>query len=189
MTGGERVWKGMDRDPEALAISAAAGDRSAFHDLVLATQEDVRIAIAARVGIPDLVEEVLQRTYIAAWDGLGAYRPEGRVGAWLAGIARNQALHALRERARRRQVPLAGIEDWIAPEPEEPEPELDLVVRLRRCLEALPEGARALLSRRYGDGADLTALAAASGRRPGAVAQQLQRLRDRLRACVAGGAT
>lgn len=177
----------MERELDALAHRAAAGDRAAFHDLVLATQADLRIAVAARVGVPELVEEVLQRTYIAAWDGLAAYRPEGRLGAWLAGIARNQALHALRERARRRQVPLAGIEEWIAPEPDEPEAEPDLVARLRRCLEALPEGARALLRSRYGDGADLAALAAASGRRPGAVAQQLQRLRDRLRACVAGG--
>ncbi len=176
-------------DPlDVLAVRAAGGDHAAFHDLVLATQADLRLAIAARVGIPDLVEEVLQRTYIAAWDGLTGYRPEGRCGGWLAGIARHQASHALRERARRRQQPLAGIEDWISPDPDEPEPEPDLIDRLRRCLAALPAGARDLLQRRYGDGADLAALAAASGRRSGAVAQHLQRLRDRLRACVAGGA-
>ena len=42
------------------------------------------------------VEDVLQETFLAAWRGAKAYRPEGTPGAWLWGIARRQAAALLR---------------------------------------------------------------------------------------------
>jgi RNA polymerase sigma-70 factor (ECF subfamily) len=60
-------------------------------------------------------EEVVQETLIAAHRGMGAYRGEGNVRAWLFGIARRQcARHLERKRAQRRHlelVPNAPDED------------------------------------------------------------------------------
>ena len=57
---------------DALAAAARSGDCEAFRSIVLATQAELRLAIAARLRVPDLIEEVLQRSYIAAWEALAA---------------------------------------------------------------------------------------------------------------------
>jgi RNA polymerase sigma-70 factor, ECF subfamily len=47
---------------------------------------------------PSDVEDVLQETFIAAWQGASSYRPEAKAGGWLWGIARRQAALLLRRR-------------------------------------------------------------------------------------------
>jgi RNA polymerase sigma factor (sigma-70 family) len=178
-------------EPDPTVVAAAArGDHEAFRAIVLATQGDLRIAIAARAGVPDLVDEILQRTYIAAWEALPRYRPEAPLMAWLRGIARNQTLVELRTRARRRQTRVEEIADLISPDPDNDEGDAAEahLAQLRRCLSTLAPQAQEILRRRYGDGQDLARLAVAYKRPAGALAQYLQRLRDRLRACVSASA-
>src|SRR5262245_56568802 len=59
------------------------------------------------VGDPELAREVLQDTFLRAWDGRETYDPaRGRMAWWLMGIARNRAIDLLRSRphqARRRE--------------------------------------------------------------------------------------
>lgn len=51
------------------------------------------------VGDPELAREVLQDTFLRAWDGRETYDPgRGRVAWWLMGIARNGAIDLLRSR-------------------------------------------------------------------------------------------
>src|SRR5262245_17135468 len=51
------------------------------------------------VGDPELEREVLQDTFIRAWDGRDTYDPaRGRVAWWLMGIARHRAVDLLRSR-------------------------------------------------------------------------------------------
>ena len=48
------------------------------------------------------VREVVQDTFVKAWNQANTYRPErGEVHAWLVFIARNQAIDRLRRRSRR----------------------------------------------------------------------------------------
>jgi RNA polymerase sigma-70 factor (ECF subfamily) len=51
------------------------------------------------VGDQELAREVLQDTFLRAWDGRETYDPgRGRVPWWLMGIARNRAIDLLRSR-------------------------------------------------------------------------------------------
>jgi len=51
------------------------------------------------VGDPELAREVMQDTFLRAWDGRETYDPgRGRVPWWLMGIARNRAIDLLRSR-------------------------------------------------------------------------------------------
>jgi RNA polymerase sigma-70 factor (ECF subfamily) len=49
-----------------------------------------------------LAEDILQDVWIAVWQGAHRYRGDGRVSAWLLGIAHNKVMSALR---RRREMP------------------------------------------------------------------------------------
>jgi RNA polymerase sigma-70 factor, ECF subfamily len=59
--------------------------------------------IARRIlGDPDETRDVVQETFVKAWQQAGSYRPErGEVFAWLVFMARNQAIDRRRRRSRR----------------------------------------------------------------------------------------
>lgn len=68
------------------------------------------------VGDPELAREVLQDTFLRAWDGREGYDPQrGRVSWWLMGIARNRAVDRLRSRSH--QARLRGREPLAASTP------------------------------------------------------------------------
>jgi RNA polymerase sigma-70 factor, ECF subfamily len=80
----------MVMDDDELISAVARADEGALRELF----ERNAPWLAARLGrvlAKDVVEDVLQETFVAVWRGAGSYRPQGRPGAWLWGIARRQA--------------------------------------------------------------------------------------------------
>jgi RNA polymerase sigma-70 factor (ECF subfamily) len=77
------------------------------------------------VSDPDLAREVLQDTFLRAWNGSEAYDPErGRVAWWLMGIARNRAIDLLRSkshhaRLREREPLREGAHELSVPDPQD----------------------------------------------------------------------
>jgi RNA polymerase sigma-70 factor, ECF subfamily len=49
-------------------------------------------------GSPDAAEEAVQESLIAAWQGAGKFRGQGRVIAWLLVLVHHKALNQLRGR-------------------------------------------------------------------------------------------
>lgn len=77
-------------DDDGLLAALAGGDDGALHELF--TRHAPWLAVRLRRHLPaDAVEDVLQETFIAVWRGSGGYRPDGKAGAWLWGIAYRQA--------------------------------------------------------------------------------------------------
>lgn len=85
-------------DDDRLMAAVAAGDHAALRELF--TRHAPWLAARLRRLLPaDAVEDVLQETFIAVWRGARSYRADGKLGAWLWGIARRQtALWARRNR-------------------------------------------------------------------------------------------
>jgi RNA polymerase sigma-70 factor (ECF subfamily) len=174
------------RDIVELLALARQGDRAAFGDLVEAYHDEVAAFVALRLPYREAIDEVVQASFIAAWQDLASFEPEGVFGAWLKGIARNRVLRWQREHQRRgRWVPLAAAEE--RPEPPVDDACGDLLPRLRRCLERLPAEARAALSARHVAGEDLDLLAGRLGLSVNALATRLCRWRSALRVCVERG--
>jgi RNA polymerase sigma-70 factor, ECF subfamily len=75
------------------------GDESAL-EMLYARYGGLVFTLALRiVGDSELAREVLQDTFLRAWDGRETYDPgRGRVPWWLMGIARNGAIDLLRSR-------------------------------------------------------------------------------------------
>lgn len=176
---------------DELAVAAQSGDRDAFRLLVLATERDLRITIAAHSGSRESADEALQHTYVAAFEKLAQYRPSRTFGAWLKAIARNYLVDRWRESRRFAALDGAVLDELVAVAAEdalesaETEREAEAQTRrLRACLERLPERSRKLLERRYQDGLSLDALAQRFHRTAKLLSVALFRVRQVLRRCL-----
>jgi len=120
-------------DDDELVAAVAGGDDTALRELF----ERHAPWLAARLGrlVPaDAVEDVLQETFVGAWQGARRYRPQGRAGGWLWGIAVRQAALWLRRSGR------SGERAWPADEPpggDNPEDAALAQVELARALARL----------------------------------------------------
>ncbi|MBV9097207.1 MAG: sigma-70 family RNA polymerase sigma factor [Frankiaceae bacterium] len=85
------------------ARQAAAGDRDAFATVVRATQSDVMRACIAMVGAAD-AEDLVQETYLRAYDALPTFAGQSQVRTWVLGIARHVCIDEVRRRTRRRSL-------------------------------------------------------------------------------------
>ena len=84
-------------DDDELIAALAAGDDAALRELF--TRHAPWLAARLRAALPPSdVEDVLQETFLAVWQGARGYRPRGTPRAWMWVIARNQAALLLRRR-------------------------------------------------------------------------------------------
>lgn len=175
---------------DALALRARDGDRSAFTELFLATERELRTFLSAHSSSVDMVDEVLQAAYVACYGSLARYEARGMFLPWLKGIGKNLLLKELHERARlataeegflEGALARAGLRSLDEPDPAPSE-------RLKRCMAKLPPHSRELLERRYAGQVSLGRIARTLRRSESWVAVTLFRIRETLRACLTGGA-
>lgn len=87
------------RTDDALLAAIATRDERALR--VLYDRHAPWIAVRLRrLLAASAVEDVLQETFLAVWNGASSYRQSGEVGAWLWGIARRQAANWARKHHR-----------------------------------------------------------------------------------------
>ena len=94
---------------EALAARAAAGESSAFEELVSRYQGRV-YRLACRLTSDTDAGDVLQETFLQVYRHLPSFRGDSQFGTWLYRIATNAALMLRRSRARR---PAESLEDFL----------------------------------------------------------------------------
>ena len=100
-----------DESDAALAARAIKGDRSAFSLIVRRHQEPLYRFIRRYVGDADEAYDLLQETFVSAWQALGRYDPERPAATWLRRIALNKCRDWGRRRAVRRFFYGAGTLD------------------------------------------------------------------------------
>ncbi len=77
---------------------ARAGDRIAFAALVRRYQDRLFRFVARMVGSRDDAFDLVQDTFVKAWQALPGWQPQASIGTWLFQIARNGAIDLLRQR-------------------------------------------------------------------------------------------
>jgi RNA polymerase sigma factor (sigma-70 family) len=176
---------GLAREDEwaRLMIAAMAGDENAYRDLLDAVAALVR-SIArrgfARAGLDTAeAEDVVQETLLAMHLKRHTWRQADPIGAWIAAIARNKLIDALRRRGRRGEVSI----DDLAKEPEAEfiEP-LPLADDLKRMLGGLTVQQRAIVTAISIDGRSVRETAQRLAMNEGAVRVGLHRALKRLAA-------
>ncbi len=177
---------------DLLAARAQRGDTAAFDQIVLSLHSDVSRALVGFQVAEGLVEEVLQATFVTAYQKLSTYEV-GRLTlrSWLKAIARNHLLKELREQRRYAKQSGANLTLAVIDTALEDAARFEAVEaaheRLRDCLDKLAEPSRRLIEDRYLRGTPVPELAVRERRPEGWVSVKLFRIRQALRRCMETG--
>lgn len=165
------------------------GETTVFEVIVRRFEEPLRAWLAAQSPPAVDVDEVAQRSFVAAFARLDDYELGTNFGAWLFTIARFQLMT---EATRLRRI--ADYHARYAPDllqrelerrsSEPPESCQARLAHLKTCLSALPEHLRRFVTWRYEEEIPLAEMSARSGRSVPAVKKLLWKLRRQLHDCV-----
>ncbi len=188
---GEQVEAAV-RDESALVAEAKGGNYGAFEELVNRYEKKIYRLGLNLTGSPEDAEDVLQETFMKAFEHLPDFREDSRFYTWAVRIAINEALMKLRKRRSSKEVPLEEREsedgeisvrevaDW-RPNPEEILGRTELEKLLRDAAKALPPSFRTVFFLRDVEGLSTEETARILNLSVAAVKARLFRARLRLR--------
>jgi RNA polymerase sigma-70 factor, ECF subfamily len=142
-------------------------------------------------GEPAAAEEITQDTFLRAWENAASYQPDkGKVGTWLASIARNRSIDLLRRKQARRensQLSLDEMPSFALTDEENVEKKVDLRSRqrlVRQALSQLPADQREVLALAYFRGMTHEQIAKALSHPLGTVKTRIRLGMKKLRQCL-----
>lgn len=184
----------MERSDRELMADLARGERDALAPLMERHYRRIYRVALSYLRDPDEALDVVQETFVKAFQHAARWDARSEVGSWLTRIGINQAIDRYRRvrRRRRSEEPLAdgpGDHDarWsdAAPSPEREVMGREMGARLAGALRGLPERQRAVVVLRHYEEMTLEEIADTLGLSLGTVKSSLHRaihrLRDRLR--------
>lgn len=165
-----------------------SGQRDAFREIVEAMLPVVRAFVAGR-SLPGVdVDDVVQRTFVEAYQSIGQYKIGTSLRAWLLTIARYQLMMETTRLKRladyhKKYVPTA-LADLVDARLHLESKEDVRLAHLRDCMKELPEHAMSVLQQRYESDQSFAKMAARLNRTEGAIRKQLCLLRQQLHDCI-----
>ena len=131
-----------------LVNQARNGDHEAFGSLVLRYERRVLKVIRRFVPDVDLAHDLMQESFLRAWERLDQFDPSRRFGPWLFRLAVNLTYDHLRKQKRRGRWSMftdAGEGDQPDPAAPDPRSDRDLAQEVHAVLEQVPETYRTVL--------------------------------------------
>jgi RNA polymerase sigma factor (sigma-70 family) len=162
-----------------LAAHAAAGDRSAFSELVRRHGAGVR-ALLRRMGAAAEADDVAQDAFLAAFERIAEFRGEGTFAGWIKRIAARQYLRRL-QRGRRLKAIMAEADNMDPPGSSDADGRIDL----DQGMKTLGAGERLCVSLCFGAGFSHAEVAEALNLPLGTVKSHVKRGLEKLRARLA----
>lgn len=126
---------------EGLVARAISGDASAFMELVRIHDRCARTVAYAVTMNRDLMDDVLQESYLKAFRSLKRYKPGTSFRAWLLCIVKNTAIDEIRKQRKVIGIDGDALERQIAPTPSVDESVVN-TVSVKHALAQLPEQQR-----------------------------------------------
>jgi RNA polymerase sigma-70 factor, ECF subfamily len=168
------------------AARVASGEREVYALLVDAYQSRVRALVAGYCNSAEQVEETCHLAFVEAYVKIDEFDPQrGAFSNWLLTIARNCLLAELRRRKSEGERAARYLERAAQVEVEVDGERLEATrVALEKCLAELGGEENRLVAARYAEKTTSDQLAARLSKTAGAVRMRLQRIRERLRACI-----
>ncbi|QDT07084.1 RNA polymerase sigma factor CnrH [Rubripirellula lacrimiformis] len=165
------------------------GQTAAFEVVVRRFETPLRIWLAGHLPPGIDVDEVAQRTFVAAFSRLDEYTPETRFGAWLFTIARYQMKTELTRLRRVADYHARYAPDLLKRElqrrsSQPPEILSTRLDHLKQCLDGLGDHLCRYVRWRYDEEISLEEMASRSNRSVAAMKKQLWLIRQQLQACV-----
>lgn len=173
-----------DCGDDELVRRARKGDAEAFGELVGRYQRPLMAKALRYTRQIEDADDLVQETFLRAWDKLGSFRDETRFGGWLFRILGNLAA----DRGRKAGREVGGGDEMAAARPSEihgPEESMlqrEIVDRVHEALRAIPEGRKKeVFLLRFVEGLPIHEIAARLGVHSGTVKVHLFRLTRDLR--------
>jgi RNA polymerase sigma-70 factor (ECF subfamily) len=171
----------------SLAAAILARDRKATAQLVELHSDAVHRYVWKRLAPKtEMVEDIVQEVFLAAWRGLANYSGAAPLRGWLLSIARFKVEDHYRRTLGRHLQALEADEDEVIPAPAvDLVSELDAARHAKRAagiLDALPYEYAIVLRWRYWEDRSAKEMAEASGRTEKAVERLLARARIKFKA-------
>ena len=131
-------------------------------------------------GNEDEADDVLQEAFISAFKNIDSYRGDATFGAWLKRIVVNKAINAVK---RKKMEALPDNDQWDVPEDvTEDAGDVELTVdRVRKAIQQLPDGYRAVLSLYLLEGYDHQEIGEILGVSESTSKSQLNRAKNKLK--------
>lgn len=178
----------MSESDHNRARRAAAGDRAAFHALVV-DHSPVLFRVAWRLMRDEgAAEDVVQEALIKAWNKLPDFRGDASFRSWATRITVNTAMDQLRKQGRRRQHETESLPN--APEAADegalqPDRQIDLSRQTAAAMEQLSDRERAALMLRHYEGHSISEIAQMLEITTGACKQTIFRAVRKMRVALA----
>ena len=172
-------------DEQRLVAEVLAKDRKATADFVSRCSDWVYSFVQYRLTPrTEMVEDLMQETLLAAWQGLPNFRGDGSLRSWVLGIARHKVEEYYRKSIREAESPDdedSALELTVIPMIEQ---QLDSAMqqeRVQATLALLPEAYGLALLWRYRDGKSAREMAELTGKTEKAIERLLARARENFR--------
>jgi RNA polymerase sigma-70 factor (ECF subfamily) len=174
---------------KAIIQKVLKGDRNAYRAIVKEYGSVVRACLAGHLPSADIVEDLAQEAFIAAYEHLGEFDLGQEFGPWIKGIARNKLLMHLRRtyqhgEALEKLKAKAAQEMYGDVSRLQSGDDAQAVDRLRQCFDKLPQRLMGVLRARYYERESVTAIAGKHRTSPSAISSLLFRGRKELQACM-----
>ncbi|MCU0341110.1 MAG: sigma-70 family RNA polymerase sigma factor [Spirosomaceae bacterium] len=148
----------------------------AFNQLVRKYQQKVYWHIRKMVIDHDDTDDLVQETFLKAWQGLENFRGDAQLFTWLYRIASNECLNFLAKKRRRFFLPIHDVEGELAEKIEQsagfadaPLSGDDIQLKLQKALLKLPEKQRLVFNMKYFDDLKYEEIADITGTSVGAL--------------------
>lgn len=190
-------WEHAGNDTP-LVKACQNGDQAAFECLVRRHQR-MLLNIAFRMtGVYEDACDIVQDSFLAAWQRMGEFRGDAKLSTWLAAIVINHSRNR-RQQSRRRgereayslDAPLPGNNGDRLPDPPSASPstleqleDAELRTFLKQCIDALPPEFHEVLVLRDMQEMTYDEVAGALKLREGTVKSRLFRARDAVKECL-----
>ncbi len=183
---------GLAKEESVLVTEAKAGSYEAFEELVNRYEKKIYRLGLNLTGNPEDAEDMLQETFLKAYEHLPNFREDSRFYTWIVRIAINQGLMKLRKRRSSKEVQMEDatnddgevipreFADW-RPNPEQEMERAELENILQNAARALPMTFRTVFFLRDVEGLSTEETAEMLNLSEGAVKARLFRARLRLR--------
>jgi len=103
------AMKRMQVSDAELLSRYAAGDESAFRELVNRYKNSLYVFLRQFLNQNDLVEDVFQETFLQVFSSRESFDPNRPLRPWLFTIAANKAKDALRKQQRTATIPIGAV--------------------------------------------------------------------------------
>lgn len=173
-------------EDQALVAAIQRKDRKATAEFVSKFADGIYRYVQSRLAPrADLVDDLVQEVFLAAWGNLAEFRGTSSLEAWLLGIARHKVEDYYRARLREPEA-LEETEEDRRLDAQHPDFDdlLDVETarqKISKILAALPEKYRVVLMWRYWEKTSAREMSARTGKTEKAIERLLARARDEFR--------